>query len=124
MRYEVGLCIRTGHIVWVNGGFPCGEYSDLKLAREAYVLFVDPGEKTFADKGYRDKDFFILPNCINRNVHGPIMARHETVNRRFKQFQATKQVFRHDISKHPIVFHAVANLTQLMIENGHPLYAV
>lgn len=52
------------------------------------------------------------------------MSRHETVNRRMKQFQALKQVFRHNITKHPMVFYAVANLTQLMIENGEPLFKI
>lgn len=38
LRYEVGLNIRTGHIVWAFGGYPCGEYSDLTLSREAFVF--------------------------------------------------------------------------------------
>lgn len=87
-------------------------------------MFLEPGEKTLADKGYRDHNFFILPNLINNIVHGRIMARHETVNRRMKQFQALKQAFRHDIQKHPMVFNAVANLTQLMLENGEPLFSI
>ena len=37
LRYEVALCIRTGDIVWVNGGLPCGEWSDLRLARNAFI---------------------------------------------------------------------------------------
>lgn len=89
----------------------------MTIARKAYVLFVNPGEKTLADKGYRDQMFFIIPNPNNINEQGRIMALHETVNRRMKQFQALKQVFRHDIDKHPLVFNAVAHLTQLMIEN-------
>lgn len=93
LRYEVGLCIRTGHMVWINGEYPCGEYTDLKLAREAYVLFVDHGEKTLADKGYRDQNFFILPNLRNKTAHGRIMARHETVNRRMKRFQLSNRYF-------------------------------
>lgn len=123
-RYEVGLCVRTGHMVWVNGGYPCGAYSDLKIARQAYLQFVDPGERTFTDKGYLDRNVFILPNLQNKTLHGRIMARHETVNRRMKQFQALKQVFRHDRRKHTIVFNAVANLTQLMLVNGEPLFTI
>ncbi len=124
LRYEVALCVRTGHIVWVNGGYACGEYTDLMVARQAYVKFMEPGERTFADKGYRDKNFFILPSWQNSTLHGRIMARHEHVNRRMKQFQALKQVFRNDKRKHSIIFYAVANLTQLMFENGSPLASV
>jgi len=31
VRYEVGLCIRTGDIVWINGPFPCGQYPDITI---------------------------------------------------------------------------------------------
>lgn len=110
--------------MWEHGGYACGEFSDLKLAREAYVHSVDRFEKTLADKGYRDANFFILKNVQNKKIHGKIMARHETINRRMKQFQALKQVFRHDLQKHPMVFSAVANLTQLMLENGEPLFRI
>lgn len=116
------LCLH--HIVWINGGYPCGEYSDLKLAREAYVLNVDTGERTWADKGYRDELFFILPHPNKIDVHSRVMARHETINKRMRQFQALQQSFRHDLRKHPIVVNAVANLTQLMLENGEPLFSV
>lgn len=81
-------CIRTGEMVWKHEGYPCGPYTDIIIAREAYVLSVDVGEKTLADNGYRDQTFFILPNCNNKDTHGRIMARHETVNKRMKQFQA------------------------------------
>lgn len=38
LKYEIGLNIRKGEIVWINGGMACGEYSDLKLAREDYTF--------------------------------------------------------------------------------------
>jgi DDE superfamily endonuclease len=122
LRYEIGLNIRTGHIVWKHGGYPCGQYSDLTIAREAYLLSINHAEKTIADKGYRDNRYFLLKNNLNKKIHGKIMARHETVNKRMKQFQILKQPFKNNIHKHPIVFHAVANLIELMIENGEPLF--
>ena len=30
VRYEVAVGISNGYIVWVNGPFPAGEYSDLR----------------------------------------------------------------------------------------------
>ena len=47
-----------------------------------------------------------------------IRCRHETVNRKLKVFEALKQVFRHDLSKHQTVFDAVVVLTQLSISFG------
>lgn len=124
LRYEIALNIRTGNIVWKHGGYPCGDFPDLKLAREAYVHSVDSGEITLADKGYKDKHFFLLPNVQNSGIHKLIMSRHETVNKRIKQFGILRETFRHSLDKHPIVFHACTNLTQLMIENGEPLFSV
>ena len=37
VRYEVGICIQTGWIVWLNGPFPCGEFPDLKIAKMELV---------------------------------------------------------------------------------------
>lgn len=124
LRYEIALCIRTGNIVWKYGGYPCGQYPDLTLARRAYVHRVQPGELTMADKGYTDKKFFLLPTDQNGRLHKKIMSRHETVNKRLKQFNILKNVYRNSLEKHPSVFHAVVNLTQLLIENGQPLFSV
>ena len=55
VKYEIGLNIRTGNIVWVFGGVPCGEYSDLKLARGKYVHQLTFGEKTIADDTYNSR---------------------------------------------------------------------
>jgi hypothetical protein len=124
LRYEIGLCIRTGIIVWAHGGYPAGQWSDLRIARNLYIYFVEPGELTLADKGYRDPTYFILPNNLNSRTHKKIMARHETVNKRIKQFNVLCQRFRHPLNKHKICFLAVANLTQLALMNGEPLYNV
>ncbi|KAH9118088.1 hypothetical protein LEN26_012265 [Aphanomyces euteiches] len=63
LRYEVGICIRTGCIVWVHGGKPAGEWPDRKLAQDAYVLAVQKDEMTLADKGYMNRRYFVNPNC-------------------------------------------------------------
>ena len=81
-RYEIGLRIRTGNIVWAYEGFPCGEYSDLKLARSLYIHQVYEDEMTLADDGYKDRDFFIYPYAYSHSSQRQkeAMARHETVN--------------------------------------------
>lgn len=126
LRYEIGLNIRQKEMVWTYGGRPCGECPDLVLAREVYTSMVDEGEKTIADRGYRDDQFFINPYNNPQSVvqQKQIMARHETVNKRLKQFSVLDIPFRHDVYLHPRCFHAVANITQLMLTNGEPLYSV
>lgn len=126
VKYEIGLCINSGHIVWVNGGVPCGVWSDLKLAREEYVLQVQPNELTIADDTYKDARYFIYPsgNPESAPTQKSIMARHETVNKRLKIFNVLNTAFRHNRELHPRCFHAIANITQLMLENGEPLFTV
>lgn len=125
IRYEIGLCIASGRIVWTNGAVPCGAWPDLKLAKEGFTEMLLPGERAIADKGYRDANYFIYPHPdadIDVVRQKQIMARHETVNRRLKQFGVLGQRFRHTLQKHPCCFNAVVNLTELMLENGGDLY--
>ena len=122
LRYEIGLCIFTGHIVWAHGGVPCGHWPDLKLARDAFIFNLQEGEKALADRGYQDQNFFEHPNGDQRKKK--ILSRHETANRRIKQFSCLQHRFRHALFLHPSFFHAVVNITQLMIQNGEPLFAI
>jgi len=126
LRYEIGLNLHSGVIVWAYGGVPCGEFSDLKLAREAFIFELEENELALADNGYKDKRFFIYPQAYPKSKAQQklYMARHETVNRRLKQFSVLSSTFRHSLHKHPSCFYAVVNITQLMILNGHPLYDI
>ena len=58
-------------------------------------------------------------------VRGVVRRRQETANKRIKQFRVLgKEPFRHDLSFHGDCFKACVVLTQLAIENGHPLFEV
>lgn len=124
LRYEIGLSLRKGYIVWAFGGFPCGAWPDLKLARESFIDFLEPNERSVADSGYKDKKYFLLPTDRNLERHKVFMSRHETVNKRLKQFRVLSETFRHDLTKHKFCFHAVVNLTQLSIKYEEPLFSV
>ena len=121
LRYEVGICIQTGEIVWVNGPFPCGDYPDLRIAREGliYALAATPGikEMALADGGYNDGyEFFETPtgaNDADQYMKSVARARHETINKRLKDYGALGKRFRHSRHLHGKVFYAVANLTHL-----------
>lgn len=119
IRYEIGLSISRGDIVWASGGFPCGEWTDLKIAKDLYV-HVASKEITLADKGYRSKYFKIRSNAWEKRI----LARHETVNGRLKEFEILSTRFRHNLKKHPMAFHAVVNIVQLSIDNGESLFAI
>lgn len=62
-----------------------------------------------------------ISGCQVRNT---VRARHETVNKRFKQWQVLDTPFRHQIKKHMPVFNDVACITQVAIEQGEILFDV
>lgn len=131
VRYEVALAIRTGHMVWINGPFPCGDYSDTTIFRLGLAKYLDIGERVEADKGYRadDPSLAKTPDSLwsdplLSDMQAGVRARHETVNKRLKQFNILKQEYRHDLLDHGTVFRAVAVITQLSLQLGEPLYDV
>jgi hypothetical protein len=132
LRYEVGLSIERGDIVWINGPFPCGDWPDVRIFRYSLRSFLDENERVIADNGYVSEDpmFCKVPRGISTAVDGRgkersiVRARHETVNSRLKNFEILKQVYRHDPLDHGDVFRAAVILIQLAIENGEPLFQV
>ena len=65
VRYEIGISIATGHIVWVNGPFCCGRWPDIKIAKKHLVKRLDRHERVIADSGYRNGGHFITPTGHN-----------------------------------------------------------
>ena len=129
LRYEVGVCIMTGHIVWVMGPFPCGDWPDINIFRYALKHRLDPFERVEADDGYVGEDpaNIKVPGSVVHDhddrqliVRTRVRRRHEGINKRIKQFKCVETVFRQDIAFHKDCFFACAVLTQLEIENGHP----
>jgi len=127
LRYEVALCIRTGRIVWINGPFKAGNWSDLRIFKEDLIHRLLPGETLVADGTYKNPRCN-LPNDFDHPLvaawKASVRARHETVNRRFKQFYCLHHKFRHHRLKHGIIFRSVAVITQLSLMNGEPLYQI
>lgn len=131
LRYELGVDIKEGNLVWINGPFPCGKYPDITIFRNGLRHFLDPFERVEADDGYIGEAPYHVkcPKCAanpeeNRWMQGRVRARHETLNGRFKAWEILKQLYRHDIEHHGYVFRAIAIIIQLTIDSGEPLFAV
>ena len=130
LKYEVGVCIATGHIVWVNGPFRCGE-NDINVARQSIVGKLTEDEMAVADRGYPGEDWHIktpLPHhartAKETEMMGGARGRHETVNKRLKIFEVLKKRFRHDLLLHSSCFRAVAVTTQLNFNHGEPPFQI
>jgi hypothetical protein len=128
LRYEVGLCIQTGWIVWLNGPYPCGSHPDLKIARLGVFRLLAIGEMVLADGGYRDGGVFAeTPTGHNNNdqkMKKLARARHETVNKRLKQFNILANVYRCSLDDHGYIFRAITIITQIAIQTEEPLFSM
>ena len=127
--YEVSLCICTGNIVWIHGPFPCGQRPDIKVFRHALICELEEGEKVQVDLGYRGEPRHVNEANLFLTSQGKhqkslVRSQHETINKRFKQWNCLHWIFCHHVSKHGPVFRAVAVITQLALENGEPLFGV
>ncbi len=130
LQYKLGVDIRGGNLVWIQGPYPAGKWPDIKIFNAILANFLERYERVEADDGYRGH-----PNkvkCSLNNIapaeklamQARVRARHETINGRLKNWGILAQVFRHDIRCHGEVFRACAVLTQLTIEQGEPHFSV
>lgn len=124
LRYEVALTIESGDIVWATGPFPCGEYPDVRIFRRSLKSMLDEHEVVVADKGYTDEKCILTGLEIHddNEISKIIRSRHETANRRLKQFFILSHRYRHSLDFHKFYFLAVAIVTQISFENGEPLF--
>ncbi|KAI9338970.1 hypothetical protein DFJ73DRAFT_949407 [Zopfochytrium polystomum] len=98
LRYEFASALGCSQIVHVEGGVPCVDWPDLKLARSGIIPRLDPDEKVAADKGYCGDPHFICPIDNNQSpeakAHNKTLkrmgARHETANKRLKDFSVLR----------------------------------
>ena len=128
LRYEIGVCIKTGWIVWVNGPFPAGAWPDREIARSGINRQLENNECYVGDGGYYDGGQWAETptghNNAEQKMYALARARHETVNSRFKCFGCLSNIYRHPLYRHGTMFHAIANITQLTIMVEQPLFQV
>ena len=128
LRYEIGICIQTGWIVWVNGPYPAGQWPDLSISRDGLNQALKKGEMFVADGGYADSHGWSMTpsgyNTREQYMKAVARARHETVNRYFKVFGAFKNQWRHPRKKHGIAFYAAANIVQARIQLEPTIFQV
>jgi hypothetical protein len=93
MRYEIGISIVGGDIVWLNGPYEARTWNDIKIFRDFLMSNLDPGERVEADDGYvgeaprHVKCPMSFANPLkNRRMQAIVRSRHETIKKRFKQW--------------------------------------
>ena len=130
------LSIHSCDIVAINGPFRPGDWNDIAIFRERTMGMLLEGERVEADDGYRGEPGSIdlpgerlgrervnlLGQWQQRRRKGWVRARHETINRRFKQFQCLNRVYRHGVGTHALCFRACVVLTQIGIDYGEHVW--
>jgi hypothetical protein len=130
LRYELSVEILVGNLVWIQGPYSAGKYTNIKIFNKVLHHFLEPGERVEADEGYCGHPYKIkCPGkdanpAKNRAMQGRVRALHEILNGQLKTWGILSQVFRHRITMHDDMFRVCAVVTQLTIENGEPLFEV
>jgi hypothetical protein len=128
VAYELALALHESKIIWVSGPHQAG-LSDLHIFRLGLKQKIEHGKKMIADRGYTGYDEELsTPNALDqpemKAFKRRVRARQETVNARVKEFRILSDRFRHDLSKHQMVFEAVCVIVQYNIDNERPLFEV
>jgi hypothetical protein len=59
LRYELGVDILAGNLVWIQGPYPAGKYNDFKIFNNVIRHYLEPGKRVEADSngyvGHADK---------------------------------------------------------------------
>ena len=45
LRYELGVGILNGYLVWIQGPYPVGKYNDIQIFNKVLANFLDPGKR-------------------------------------------------------------------------------
>ena len=131
VSYELATAATTGHIIWINGPFPCARWPDHKIYAIGLAKLVRKDiEKGVCDAGYHGcgkRGLFLhfwrtkraIKDKVPRNdLHEYIRARHKQTNSRLHRFNALSVPFRHDIELHQDFFYASVVIVQLEIKHG------
>ncbi|KAG7344571.1 DDE superfamily endonuclease [Nitzschia inconspicua] len=128
VAYELVVSIATGYIVGYNGPFPAGKWPDLNIFRNKTKRKLLRFEHAIADRGYRGDPKILTPYEANNRQHANAMsvirARHETINRRLRTWNALANNYRHRRHDHHFFFRASIVLEQIKIENGNPPFQI
>lgn len=138
VKYETGVHIASGRIMWVSGGIS-GSINDISLTKTSGLLdIIPPGEIGLCDKGYNGlpKDQFLVmlkkrstgsgnartthPLTTEEAIFNRLMAalriEVERVNGRLKRFSILWRSRVRDRFSHGIMFNVLCNVVNIQME--------
>jgi hypothetical protein len=136
LKYEAALCIKTGHIVWINGPFIASTNDGSIFRFHGFGDAITVDEDVQVDSGYLGDNRFMPPHVSltskDRKQKGVVRGQHEGVNGWMKVYGVLKTHFHHFgtgpnsraemMARHKLCFEAVTVITQLKISTGEPIF--
>lgn len=126
VKYEVGVCIATGFIVWINGPFPAS-HNDSTIFKNTLKVLLADDEGVEVDSGYKGDEKFKTPTVAKssgeRKMKSVVRGRHENVNSALKVFNVLNLPFHHNnprdqmMRKFGLCFDSIAVITQLKFQH-------
>jgi hypothetical protein len=89
-------------LVWIEGPYPAGKFSDIIIFRQTLIHHLDPFERVVADDGYIGEarrrvkaPGLRMDSSEDRAMQSVVRSRHTTLNGWFKFWETLKQPLRH-----------------------------
>lgn len=97
LRYEIGVCLFSSQIAWINGPFPCGARNNQRMFKSNLRDRLWSSEKVVADGGYSGEKVLSFDELTSTDQRKFILlrAKHEALNGRLKCFGVLSQVVLH-----------------------------
>jgi hypothetical protein len=128
--YEIGVCIATGFIVWLNGPYKPKPWVDITIFRHRMMWALNNGEWIVGDGGYRDGLQFVIPKRAGaqwlREMTAMATARHETINSRMKIWAILRNAYKYGqgseerMQRHGQTVNAIANVVNIWLVEDPP----
>lgn len=127
IKYELGINMVTGEIVWMNGPFR-GATPDISICRSGLLKVLPVVERVLADKGYIGELQIVTPekNRIDHPEDADLNRHRQLVERvigRIKFFRICEAKYRGDLNKHQTLMNVICRLCNLMMLEEEPMRA-
>lgn len=111
-KNEPAVVIKSQNVVWVNGPFPAGSYTDLMTFWSSLKSMLGQSERFIANRKYNEEeDLMLWKTHPNKVLHDVLCARHEPFNGRTKNSKILISSYRHEWDKPCSVFQAIFNIS-------------
>jgi hypothetical protein len=133
LRHELGVCIATRLIVWLNGPYLPRSMVDLTIFQHRMIWALTDGEWIVGDMGYRDGYQFVIVKWTGpqwlQEMTSIATARHETINSQMKVWAILQTPYWHSeglqdrMFRHERTVNAITNVINIWLMDS-PLFTV